>query len=269
MTGAVHTPSLDALAGGDPAMRRAIGVCLKAADTDLPILILGETGVGKDMLARAVHASGNRATRKFTAINCAALPASLLASELFGYVPGTFTDGARNGYAGKLVASNGGSVFLDEIGDMPLDLQAYLLRVLDERCVTPLGSSKTVPLDVRFISATHQDLPQLVTRGQFRRDLYYRIRGVQVSLPALRNRADLRDLVARLSLEEALRSGRTMTLSREVVDALCDYDWPGNIRELRSVLRVMLCACDDAIVRIAHLPSPLIALAKTARSPEN
>jgi transcriptional regulator of acetoin/glycerol metabolism len=253
---------LDSLASGDPAVSRAIELCRKARDADLPMLILGETGVGKDMLARAVHASGPRAGSKFTAINCAAVPASLLASELFGYLPGTFTDAAKTGYAGKLVSSNGGTVFLDEIGDMPLDLQAYLLRVLDEQRITPLGGLKPVALDVRFISATHHDLDRLVARGLFRRDLYYRLRGIQITLPALRERADLPDLLGQLFQQEAKHLSRAIVLGRDVVDVLCKYDWPGNIRELRSVLRVALCTCEEGQLGVADLPSPLIELAR-------
>ncbi len=261
MSGSPSTTALDALAGGDPAMARAVGFCRSAANTNLPILILGETGGGKDMLARAVHASGPRAANKFTAINCAAVPASLLASELFGYAPGTFTDAAKNGYAGKLIAGNGGTVFLDEIGDMPLDLQPYLLRVLDDRCVTPLGTLKSIPIDVRFVSATHHSLEHLVACGQFRRDLYYRLRGIQITLPALRNRVDLPDLVVSLFREEAMHLGREMTLSRDAAEVLRRYSWPGNIRELRSVLRVALCMCEHTQVNVVDLPSPLIEFA--------
>lgn len=254
--------TLDTLDCADPAMSKAIELCRKAKTADLPMLILGETGVGKDMLARAVHASGPRAGHKFTAINCAAVPASLLASELFGYVPGTFTDAAKSGYAGKLVSSNGGTVFLDEIGDMPLDLQAYLLRVLDERRITPLGGLTSLALDVRFISATHHNLELLVARGLFRRDLYFRLRGIQVMLPALRERADLAGLTRRLFHQEAAQLGREMKLAHGALDVLCQYDWPGNIRELRSVLRVALCTCEDGLVDVADLPSPLIELAR-------
>ena len=262
MRPAPASPTLEALAGGDPVMAHAVATCRKAVLTDLPILVLGETGVGKDMLARAIHAAGDRAGKKYTAMNCAAIPASLLASELFGYAPGTFTDGSKNGYAGKLAAGNGGTVFLDEIGDMPLDLQAYLLRILDERSVTPLGSTKAVALDVRFISATHHDLSALVARGLFRRDLYYRLLGIQIALPALRDRVDLPDLVANLFQEEAMQLGRDMTLSSEVAEVLRQYGWPGNIRELRSVLRVALCTCDDKQVNVVDLPYPLMEFAR-------
>ncbi|MEQ1715033.1 MAG: sigma 54-interacting transcriptional regulator [Hyphomicrobium sp.] len=262
MSGTPAPGTLDALACGDPAVSRAIALCRKAKDAVLPMLILGETGVGKDVLARAVHASGPRAGNTFTAINCAAVPASLLASELFGYAPGTFTDAAKGGYAGKLVASNGGTVFLDEIGDMPLDLQAYLLRVLDEGCVTPLGSLKSIPLDVRFVSATHHSLQHLVAIGLFRRDLYFRLRGIQITLPALRDRLDLPDLVAQLFEQEAIQMRRKMTLAGDVVEVLRRYDWPGNIRELRSVLQVALCTCVDKQVNVADLPSPLLEFAR-------
>lgn len=254
-------PTLDDLVGGDSAVARAVDLCRKVSDADLPLLILGETGVGKDTLARALHAASRRSRKPFVAINCAAIPASLLASELFGYVPGTFTGGAKSGYAGKFIASNGGTFFLDEIGDMPLDLQAYLLRVLDQRVVTPLGSNKPVPIDVRFMSATHRDLQNLVKQDRFRQDLFYRIRGLQVRLPALRNRSDLPVLASRLFHEEAARLAYVATPSDEVMNTLLKYDWPGHLRELRNVIRLALCTCDGGNVKIAHLPSPLRELA--------
>lgn len=256
------TPTLDELAGGDPVMANITDLCRKISDKDLPLLILGDTGVGKDSLARALHASGSRAGKPFISINCAAIPASLLASELFGYAPGAFTDGAKNGYAGKLVACNGGTFFLDEIGDMPLDLQAYLLRVLEERSVSPLGSNKAIPIDVRFISATHCDLAALVRRGRFRQDLYFRVRGVQVKLPALRERLDLGELIDLFVAQEAQAQKLDITLCPKARDVLCRYDWPGNIRELKSILRVTISTCDGHHVTVTHLPSPLIEFAR-------
>ncbi len=254
--------TLDELAGDDLVMTRAAQLCRRTANKDLPLLIQGETGVGKDVLARALHADSRRAGKPFVAINCAAIPETLLASELLGYAPGTFTGGAKNGYAGKLAASNGGTFFLDEIGDMPLGLQAHLLRVLDQKSVTPLGCNKAIPLDIRFVSATHCDLRDLVARGRFRQDLFYRVSGVQVTLPALRNRTDLPDLVSRLLRDEALRLEQTATLSHEVTKVFRRYDWPGNIRELRSALRLALCTCEGSEVRIAHLPPQIIEFAR-------
>lgn len=255
--------ALDALASTDPAMSRALVMCRRMLDADLPLLILGETGVGKDTLARALHGASRRSGGPYAGINCAAIPASLLASELFGYAPGTFTGGLKSGSPGKLVSANGGTVFLDEIGDMPLDLQAYLLRVLEERCVTPLGSNRPVPLDIRFISATHHDLAKLIARGQFRRDLYYRIQGVEVRLPALRERSDLAEIVGRLVREEMAQAGKP-SICPGVMSVFRSYEWPGNLRELRSVIRVTLSMCDeDGHLTVEHLPSPLLEFAHT------
>lgn len=256
------TQTLDELAGDDPTMARAVYLCRKISNSDLPLLILGETGVGKNSLARALHAEGRRSNKPFIAINCAAIPGSLLASELFGYAPGTFTDGAKNGYAGKIIACNGGTFFLDEIGDMPLDLQAYLLRVLEERSVHPLGSNGAVPVDVRFVSATHCDLPGLVASGRFRQDLYYRIRGVEITLPALRMRRDLGDIIDRIAAVEAKNQDKAMTLCPQTRDVLCKYPWPGNFRELRNVLRLAISFCEDEHVTVADMPSPIIEFAR-------
>ncbi|MGL4394898.1 MAG: sigma-54-dependent Fis family transcriptional regulator [Hyphomicrobium sp.] len=263
-SGAARHLTFESLAGSDPAMTRAIEISRKVSNTALPILVLGETGVGKDALSRAIHTASARAAKPFTAINCAAIPASLLASELFGYAPGTFTDGAKSGYVGKLVASQGGTVFLDEIGDMPLELQAFLLRVIDDRAITPLGSHVATALDVRFISATHCDLRDLVQRGRFRQDLYYRIKGAEITLPPLRHRIDLPELVERFANEEARRQGRPTILCPHARHVLCHYDWPGNIRELRSTLKIMLSMCESEHVTINAIPSPLIEYAREA-----
>lgn len=254
-------PILDDLAGNDFAMARVVELCRKIADKDFPLLILGETGVGKDTLARAVHTASNRSRKPFVAFNCAAIPSTLLASELFGYAPGTFTDGAKSGYAGKLVESGGGTFFLDEIGDMPLDMQAYLLRVLEERSVNPLGCNKSIPLDIRFISATHCDLLGLVAQGRFRQDLYYRISGVRVMLPALRMRQDLGHVIDRMTAEEAKVQGKDITLSSRARDIMCRHDWPGNFRELKNLLRVTISSCERPQITVADLPHPLVEFA--------
>ncbi len=250
---------LDLLAGHDPELRNIVQLCRRIADKDLPILLLGDTGVGKDTLARAIHDESERRLRPYVAVNCAAIPATLLASELFGYTAGSFTGASRNGRVGKIQASDSGTLFLDEIGDMPLELQAHLLRVLEERTVTPLGSTELIPIDIKIICATHQDLPELVEQGKFRRDLYFRIKGAQITIPSLRDRTDIADLATAIFQEEAELAGHEpVTLSDEVIDVLEQYAWPGNIRELRSVARLVLSLYADQVIAIEHLPIDLV-----------
>lgn len=249
---------LDRMAGNEPNLRGIVDLCRRIINKDLPILLLGETGVGKDTLARALHDESERRLRPYVAVNCAAIPASLLASELFGYVGGSFTGAARNGRVGKIQASDTGTLFLDEIGDMPLDLQAHLLRVLEDRTVMPLGSTETIPVDFKIICATHQDLPQLVESGKFRRDLYFRIKGVQVIIPSLHARSDIPDLVRSIATEEADVTGQTTpAFSNEAMAALETYSWPGNIRELRSVIRLVMSIYPDQKIEPWHLPDEI------------
>ncbi len=251
---------LDRIAGGDAAMGEIVTICRKIIDRDIPLLVLGETGVGKDTLARAIHAESARAAKPYIAVNCAAIPATLLASELFGYAPGTFTGGCKEGRIGKIAASTGGTLFLDEIGDMPLDLQAHLLQVLEDRIVTPLGSTAPVPVDLKIICATHRDLQGMVKAGRFRQDLYYRIRGAQLIVPALRQRGDLEALIAAVIREEAQSGGsHSVALAANVLDLFNRYPWPGNIRELRHVIRYVLSLhSDEREIQIAHLPDQLL-----------
>ena len=250
---------LDKVAGADPAMMQSVKLCRKIIDKDIPLLILGETGVGKDTLARAIHAESQRAEKPYIAVNCAAIPATLLASELFGYAPGTFTGGVKGGRAGKIVASHGGTLFLDEIGDMPLELQAHLLRVLEERTVTPLGSADPIPVDMKIICATHRNLQELIAKGQFRKDLYYRIRGAQIVIPGLRERADMAALVAAIVRDETPANSGDVTFSNEVLDLFRRYPWPGNIRELRNVIRFILSLyATETLITIEHLPEQLL-----------
>jgi transcriptional regulator of acetoin/glycerol metabolism len=251
---------LDRIAGRDAAMGEIVTICRKIIDRDIPLLVLGETGVGKDTLARAIHAESARAGKPYIAVNCAAIPATLLASELFGYAPGTFTDGCREGRIGKIAASTGGTLFLDEIGDMPPDLQAHLLQVLEDRIVTPLGSTAPVPVDLKIICATHRDLEGMVKAGRFRQDLYYRIRGAQLIVPALRQRSDLEALVAAVIREEAQSGGsHPVALAANVLALFNRYPWPGNIRELRHVIRYVLSLhSDEREIQIAHLPDELL-----------
>jgi transcriptional regulator of acetoin/glycerol metabolism len=217
-----------------------------------PVLLCGETGAGKEVFARAVHEASPHAGGAFVAINCASLPETLIESELFGYRAGAFTGAQRTGRRGKILQADGGTLFLDEIADMPLDLQARLLRVLDERQVTPLGTEETHAVDFQLISASHQRLPELVREGRFREDLYYRLSGIELLLPALRERSDRRELIRGVLEAEC---GRGTTLSAEAERMLMDYAWPGNIRQLRHVLRTATALADGDTIACAHLPA--------------
>ena len=255
---AILARPLDRVAGADPQMIQNVGLCRRIIDKDIPLLILGETGVGKDTLARAIHLESKRAEKSYVAVNCAAIPATLLASELFGYAPGTFTGGAKGGRMGKILASQGGTLFLDEIGDMPLELQAHLLRVLEERTVTPLGSAETIPVDMKIICATHRNLPDLISTGEFRKDLYYRIRGAQIVLPCLRERGDIRELVELIVKDELGAEADKISFTDGVMDLFRRYPWPGNIRELRNVLRFITSLHSGRLVDIEDLPDQLL-----------
>ena len=257
---------LDKVAGADPSMMQSIKLCRKIIDKDIPLLILGETGVGKDTLARAIHSESQRSEKPYVAVNCAAIPATLLASELFGYAPGTFTGGVKGGRPGKIVASHGGTLFLDEIGDMPLELQAHLLRVLEERTVTPLGSAEAIPVDMKIICATHRNLADLIANGSFRKDLYYRIRGAQIVVPCLRDREDLAALVHLIVADEEGAADRQVTFSEGVLEIFRRYPWPGNIRELRNVIRFILSLHSDRVITVEHLPEQILDFSRHGSS---
>ncbi|MBU6257143.1 MAG: sigma-54-dependent Fis family transcriptional regulator [Burkholderiales bacterium] len=226
-----------------------------------PVLLCGETGCGKEVFARALHAGSPHAQGGFIAVNCASLPAALIESELFGYRAGAFTGASRSGRSGKVLQADGGTLFLDEIADMPLDLQARLLRVLDERCVTPLGTEESHEVDFQLISASHRSLPALVRDGRFREDLYYRIAGVEFALPALRERADLSSLIATVLVQEG---GDRHRFSRDAEQLLLEQPWPGNIRQLRHVVRAAVALSDGPRITREHL-LPLIN--KVTREP--
>jgi DNA-binding NtrC family response regulator len=232
ISSAVSQTDEDTLVGASSSMRgvqKAIGML---ADSDASVLITGETGTGKEVVARAIHRHGRRAAHPFVALNCAAIPAELLESQLFGHTKGAFT-GAVSDTLGSFRAANGGTLFLDEIGDMAPPLQAKLLRVLQERVVTPLGG-KPVAVDVRIISATHRDLALAVREGQFREDLFYRLGVVPLALPPLRER--LADIVELAEHFLALFGKTTHRLSAEAAARLLAHDWPGNVRELRNAM---------------------------------
>jgi transcriptional regulator with PAS, ATPase and Fis domain len=242
----------------DGVAERALQIARRAFQRDIPVLINGETGTGKEVLARHLHEGSERAAGPFVAINCSSLPAGLIESEFFGYEDGAFTGGRRGGASGKFELARGGTLFLDEIGDMPLELQGRLLRVLQERSFTRLGGAKLIAFDARIVAATHRSLDELVASGGFREDLYYRIKGVRVSLPALRERADREALIERLLAREA-GDGPCPPLSAAARRLLLGYAWPGNIRQLGHVLRLALTLADgEALIDVEHLPEELV-----------
>lgn len=251
---------LDALATGDECVQRAIDRAKRVGRKDIPLLIQGESGSGKEIFARAFHNGTARADGPFVPINCAAIPENLIESELFGYVGGAFTGARREGMIGKIQQADGGTLFLDEIGDMPLLMQTRLLRVLQERSVTPVGSHKSIPVDFSLVCATHCVLREAVAKGEFREDLYYRINGLTVTLPLLRERTDISTIANRLlEIEIADSEDRPITISREVMAFFETFPWPGNIRQLHSVIRVAVALLDDAEteIRPEHLPEEL------------
>jgi transcriptional regulator of acetoin/glycerol metabolism len=247
-------PALDPLAGNDRNMQRVLDQARRLVNKRINVLIQGETGTGKEVFARAMHDASSRAQRPFIAINCAAIPESLIESELFGYTAGTFTGARTRGMKGMIQQSDGGTLFLDEIGDMPLPLQTRLLRVLSEREVLPLGSDKPIALDLTVIAASHRDLRRQIAAGTFREDLYYRLCGATLSLPPLRERQDRAYIIDRILQEEAGKLGAKPWLHDRVLAMLQQYPWPGNVRELRNVLRFAVAMSDGEGVYPEHLP---------------
>jgi len=224
------------------------------APTDATVLILGESGTGKDLLAQEIHARSPRAEKQFVAVNCAALPENLIESELFGYERGAFT-GAAQQRKGKFELASGGTLFLDEIGDMNPVTQAKVLRALENRKIERLGGSQSIDVDVRVISATHRDLPAEISAGRFREDLYYRLRVVTLEIPALRaHKEDLPMLADAFVSQLAARHGHKARMSREAMELLRRYDWPGNVRELRNALESALVLCRGDEIGAADLP---------------
>ena len=254
------TPELDGLEFGDTRMRRNVERAKKLLERDIPFILLGETGTGKDLFATAVHRSSNRADKPFVAVNCASLPETLIESELFGYKSGAFTGASREGSRGKIVQAHTGTLFLDEIGDMPLHLQARLLRVLEEREVIPLGGEVPIKVDIRLISATHKDIRSRVEEGSFREDLYYRLNGISLQMPPLRDREDRRQLIKHI-LDQEAGGAEIVEIDEQALDVLDQYDWPGNIRQLRSTLRTVIGLCDGPVIRVDDIPEEIFGAA--------
>jgi len=243
---------------GDPRVDKAIRQAERLLEKDIPILVHGETGVGKEVFVKALHHASSRAGQAFIAVNCAAIPAELVESELFGYEKGAFTGANQKGSIGLIRKANKGTLFLDEVGDMPLRVQARLLRVLQERCVQPLGSSELYSVDVRLISATNRPLRQDVDSGVFRQDLYYRISGLNLELPPLRERSDKAAMVQRI-WEYHRDPQQWAGLSQEVLSLFERHPWPGNLRQLSSVVQIALAMADEQQIRPEHLPDDFFA----------
>jgi transcriptional regulator of acetoin/glycerol metabolism len=247
-----QAPRLSGICLDDATLQADFRKALRVYERDVPLLINGETGSGKEAFAKAVHHASQRAEKAFVALNCAAIPESLIESELFGYRGGSFTGARKEGMRGKLQQADGGTLFLDEIGDMPLAMQTRLLRVLEDRQVVPIGGEPE-SVNVRIISATHRNLLDRVQDGSFREDLYYRLNGLEVALPALRDRSDKSRLLDFLLAEEA--GEETVLIDGPAREALLGFAWPGNVRQLRNVLRTLAALCEDGRIGLEDLPA--------------
>jgi DNA-binding NtrC family response regulator len=245
----------DGLIGESPAMRRVLALIARIADSEVNILITGETGTGKELAARTIHARSRRAAGPFVAVNCAALPEALLESELFGHLKGAFTD-ARATRRGLFQQAAGGTLLLDEVGEMPAALQGKLLRVLQERSIRPVGSDAELSIDVRVLSATHRDLESLSAEGRFREDLYYRLNVVQLELPPLRSRGtDIVQLAHAFARSAAERAGKPAPgVSPQCAQRMLDYPWPGNIRELQNAMERAVTLSSAPLLEPRDLP---------------
>jgi two-component system response regulator HydG len=255
--------------GVSARMQSVFELVTNAAFSDAPVLILGESGTGKDLVAQAIHTISQRRRNPFVKVSCAALTESLLESELFGHVKGAYT-GAYRSRKGRFEAAEGGSVFLDEIGDLPLSTQVKLLRVLEEGIVERVGDNRPIGVDVRIISATNQDLKERVKRGAFRDDLFYRVNVIPIFLPPLRERPEDIPLLAESFFRKIrLKSGsKAKGISNEVMRVFMEYPWPGNVRELRSAFEYALVCCGESLIRMYHLP-PRFHKAKEVGSASN
>ncbi|MBN1488479.1 MAG: sigma 54-interacting transcriptional regulator [Phycisphaerae bacterium] len=246
------------IVGRSAAMRDVFAILPQIAESDSTVLIEGASGTGKELVARALHNLSRRKRKPFVAINCGALPDNLLESELFGYKAGAFTD-ARRDKAGRLAMADGGTVFLDEIGDISPAMQVRLLRVLQERCIEPLGAVHSTKVNIRVVAATNKDLSKLVRGGRFREDLYYRIRVVYLKLPSLQQRReDIPLLVDHLVAKFNRLQGKDVRgVSSEVLARLIEHDYPGNIRELENIIEQAFVLCRKNMIELAHLPAEL------------
>jgi transcriptional regulator with GAF, ATPase, and Fis domain len=250
-----HT-RFEGIIGNSPALRRVLDLVEKVANSDTTVLITGESGTGKELIARAIHGHSRRADHNLVPVNCGAIPEELLESELFGHVRGAFTN-AVNSREGRFTTADSGTIFLDEIGDMRPNLQIKLLRVLQERTFEPVGSSKTVKVNVRVIAATNQDLEEAIREKRFREDLYYRLHVIPIEIPPLRERRDDIPLLLEHFLKRASTEGRSQIegITDEALNVLCHYDWPGNVRELENLVERLIVMRGEGRIRLQDLPT--------------
>jgi two-component system, NtrC family, response regulator AtoC len=249
----------DFVVGSTAKMKRVLDEARRAAEASVSVLITGETGTGKDMLALAIHKMGSRANKTLMPINCSAIQSTVLESELFGYEPGAFT-GADKRKLGLMEVADDGILFLDEISSMPIDMQAKLLRAIEEKAFRRVGGTNTIHVDVQVIAASNRSLPKLIESGAFREDLYYRLKVLDLHLPPLRERMDdIPELVGLFIRKNNQRHGLNVTdITPIAMDVLMGYKWPGNIRELRNVIERAMLFCDDASIDVQHFPSDLL-----------
>lgn len=251
--------AFEKIVGHSKKLQETISLARRVANTNVAVLIRGESGTGKELFAEAIHQESPRHNKPFVVINCGAIPASLFESELFGYQSGAFTGADRHGREGKFEAANGGTIFLDEIGEMPAEMQVKLLRVLQNKRFYRVGGNDPVEVDVRVVAATHRDLEQMISEGTFREDLYYRINVVSVTIPPLRQRReDIPELTYMFIHEFCLQQNREMVqMAPEVMPALLNYPWPGNVRELRNIVERMVIFAEEELIIADHLPETI------------
>lgn len=244
--------------GSDPIFIKSLKKASIVAVSNASILLRGESGVGKEVFAKAIHESSSRKDGPFIKINCSAIPETLIESELFGYENGAFTGAKKGGKIGKFELAHGGTIFLDEIGDMPINVQAKLLRVLQERELERVGGDQTIRVDIRVIAATHQNLPEMIKMKQFREDLYYRINVMPIWIPALRERSQDIELLANYFTENFSNIyNKKLIISKDVIEVLKAYHWPGNVRQMMNIIEHGVILCDSSVIQMEHLPQEI------------
>lgn len=253
--------SWDTIIGNSIVMQKVKYMASKAAKTDSNVLIVGESGTGKELFAHAIHNDSKRFDGPFVKINCAAIPKDLLESELFGYEEGAFTGAKKHGKVGKFELANGGTIFLDEIGDMPMDMQVKILRVLQEKEIERIGGNRTIPIDTRIIAATNRDLARRIKENEFREDLYYRLNVINIEVPPLRKRKEDVELITLRLMDKLSNSlGRYVSnITVEALESLKSYNWPGNIRELENVIERAINMTESESIELQHLPAFMIS----------
>lgn len=247
--------------GEDEKIMAILGIISKISNSNSTVLLTGESGTGKEVLAKLIHFQSDRKDQLMISINCAAIPENLVESELFGYEEGSFTGAKKGGSMGKFELANNSTLFLDEVGDMPLHVQTKLLRVLQEQAVERIGGKTSIPVDVRVVCATNRDLMKMVADGKFRSDLYYRLNVIPISIPPLRERrSDIPSLIKHFITEYNVKLRKNIRgISQEAEDAFTSYDWPGNVRELKNVIEYLINIVDSEIIQLSELPTNLIA----------